>query len=127
MLDTLAKLAPNPAEGNPPPFYRGKPGDQPQAFDAQPDDALHVLAHVFKVVVDPFIGKVGVFRVHQGTITKDAQLFVGSGKRPFKVTHLYRLQGKEYMEVPSLVPGDIGAVAKVDEIEFDSEIGRAHV
>jgi elongation factor G len=126
LLDTLAKLAPNPSEGNPPPFYKGEPGAQPQAFDAQPDDALHVLAHVFKVVVDPFIGKVGVFRVHQGTITRDAQLFVGSGKRPFKVTHLYRLQGKEYVEVPSLVPGDIGAVAKVDEIEFDSVLHDSH-
>ena len=54
---------------------------------------------------------------------KDSQLFVGDGKRPFKVGHLYRLQGKDYLEVDQLVPGDLGAVAKVDEIE----IGRAHV
>jgi len=66
LLDTLEKLAPTPAEGNPPPFYRGEPGEPSQPFAAQPDEALHVLAHVFKVVVDPFIGKVGVFRVHQG-------------------------------------------------------------
>ena len=126
LLDALAKLAPNPAEGNPPPFYRGEPDQEPQAFAAQPDDALHVLAHVFKVVVDPFIGKVGVFRVHQGTIRKDAQLFVGSAKKPFKVTHLYRLQGKDYVEVPALVPGDIGAEAKVDEIEFDCVLHDSH-
>jgi len=126
LLDALDKLAPNPAEGNPPPFYRGEPNEEPQAFQAQPDDALHVLAHVFKVVMDPFIGKLGVFRVHQGTIRKDAQLFVGSGKRPFKVAHLYRLQGKEYVEVPSLVPGDIGAVAKVDDIDFDAVLHDSH-
>jgi elongation factor G len=126
LLDAIAKLAPSPAEGNPPPFYRGEPGAQVQAFQAQPDDALHVLAHVFKVVIDPFIGKMGVFRVHQGTVRKDAQLFVGSSKRPFKVAHLYRLQGKDYIEVPSLVPGDIGAVAKVDEIEFDCVLHDSH-
>ncbi len=126
LLDVLAKLAPNPAEGNPPPFYRGEPGAQPQTFAAQPDDTLHVLAHVFKVVMDPFIGKMGVFRVHQGTITKDMQLFVGSGKRAFKVAHLYRLQGKEYIEVPHLVPGDIGAVGKVDDIEFDCVLHDSH-
>jgi elongation factor G len=120
LLDVLAKLAPNPAEGNPPPFYRGEPGDaQAQAFQAQPDPAQHVLAHVFKVISDPFIGKMGVFRVHQGTVTRDSQLFVGDGRKPFKVGHLYRLQGKEYVEVDTLVPGDIGAVAKVEEIEFD--------
>ena len=126
LLDALAKLAPNPAEGNPPPFYRGEPGQEPQAFAAQPDDSLHVLAHVFKVVMDPFIGKMGVFRVHQGTIRRDGQLFVGSAKRPFKVAHLYRLQGKDYVEVPALVPGDIGAVAKVEEIEFDSVLHDSH-
>ena len=126
LLDALAKLAPNPAEGNPPPFYRGEPGQEPQAFAALPDDSLHVLAHVFKVVMDPFIGKMGVFRVHQGTIRRDGQLFVGSAKRPFKVAHLYRLQGKDYVEVPALVPGDIGAVAKVEEIEFDSVLHDSH-
>ena len=102
------------------------PAQEPQAFAAQPDEDLHVLAHVFKVVVDPFIGKVGVFRVHQGTIRRDAQLFVGSAKRPFKVAHLYRLQGKDYVEVPALVPGDIGAVAKVDEIDFDCVLHDSH-
>jgi elongation factor G len=126
LLDALAKLAPSPAEGNPPPFYRGEPGQPSQAFLAQPDDALPVLAHVFKVVVDPFIGKLGVFRVHQGTVRRDAALFVGAAKRSFKVTHLYRLQGKDYLEVPALIPGDIGAIAKVDEIEFDCVLHESH-
>ena len=57
---------------------------------------------------------------------KDSQLFVGSGKRAFKVAHLYRLHGKDYVEVPQLVPGDIGAVAKVDEIEFDCVLHDSH-
>jgi elongation factor G len=96
------------------------------AFEADPDPQKHVLAHVFKVVSDPFIGKVGVFRVHQGTIRKDSQLFVGDGKRPFKVGHIYRLQGKEYVEADTLVPGDLGAIAKVDEIEFDCVLHDSH-
>ena len=121
LLDVLARLAPNPTEGNPPPFYKGEPGDPDSVpFHAEPDANQHVLAHVFKVVSDPFIGKLGVFRVHQGTIRKDSQLFVGDTKRPFKVGHLYRLQGKENIEVEALVPGDIGAIAKIDEIEFRS-------
>ncbi|WP_300456302.1 elongation factor G [Accumulibacter sp.] len=126
LLDVLARLAPNPTEGNPQPFYRGEPGSSGEAFEAVPDPQKHVLAHVFKVVSDPFIGKVGVFRVHQGTIRKDSQLFVGDGKRPFKVGHIYRLQGKEYVEVESLAPGDLGAIAKVDEIEFDCVLHDSH-
>lgn len=126
LIDALVKLAPNPAEGNPQPFYKGNTHVDAQAFAAQPDASLHVLAHVFKVVMDPFIGKLGVFKVHQGTLRKDAQLFVGSGKRAFKVAHLYQLQGKDYVEVDALVPGDIGAVAKVEEIEFDCVLHDSH-
>ena len=127
LLDVLATLAPSPLEGNPPPFYRGAPG-QPdiEAFHAEPDAAKHVLAHVFKIVADPFVGKLGIFRVYQGTIRKDSQLFIGDGKRPFKAGHLLMLQGKDYVEVDELVPGDIGAVAKVEDIVFDCVLHDSH-
>lgn len=121
LLHVLATLAPCPAEGNPPPFHKGE-----EAFQAEPDAGKHVLAHVFKVVSDPYMGKVGIFRVHQGTVRKDSQLFVGSGKRPFKVGHLYQVQGKDYVEVDELVPGDVGAVAKVEEIDFDCVLHDSH-
>ncbi len=126
LLHVLASLAPNPTEGNPPPFYRGEPGQAAEQFHAVLDPAQHVLAHVFKIISDPYMGKVGIFRVHQGTVRKDSQLFVGDGKRPFKVAHLYQLQGKEYAEVDELAPGDIGAVAKVEEIEFDAVLHDSH-
>jgi elongation factor G len=126
LLHVLASLAPNPAEGNPPPFYKGEPGDVTEPFNAEPDADKHVLAHVFKVVADPYMGKIGIFRVHQGTVKKDMQLFVGDGKRPFKVAHLYQLQGKDSIEVDELLPGDIGAIAKVDEIEFDCVLHDSH-
>jgi elongation factor G len=126
LLHVLAKLAPNPAEGNPPPFYRGEPGGPAEEFRREPDAGKHVLAHVFKILADPYMGKVGVFRVHQGTVRKDSQLFVGDGKKPFKVSHLYQIQGKDYIEVDELLPGDIGAIAKVEEIEFDAVLHDSH-
>ena len=85
-----------------------------------------MLAHVFKVVIDPFVGKLGVFRVHQGTVTRDTQLFVGDGRKPFKVGHLFMLQGGKNVEIDRAVPGDIAAVAKVDEIEFDCVLHDSH-
>ena len=126
LLHVLASLAPNPAEGNPPPFYKGEPGQAGEAFAAVPDADRHVLAHVFKIIADPYMGKVAIFRVHQGTLRKDSQLFVGDGKKPFKAGHLYQLQGKDYVEVDELVPGDLGAVAKVEEIDFDSVLHDSH-
>ncbi|HET9581040.1 MAG TPA: elongation factor G [Usitatibacter sp.] len=126
LLDILARLAPNATEGNPPPFLRVNDDGTEEEFHAEPDPSRHVLAHVFKIIMDPYVGKVAVFRVHQGTITRDTQLFIGEGKRAFKVGHLYQLQGKEYVEVDSLVPGDIGAVAKIDEIEFNVVLHDSH-
>jgi len=125
LLDILAGLAPNPTEGNPPPFLRGEGADATE-FHAEPDPAKHVLAHVFKVVIDPYVGKLGIFRVHQGTVKRDTQLFIGDSTRPFRVAHLYLLQGKEYVETDALYPGDIGAVSKVDEIEFDAVLHDSH-
>src|SRR5208282_615196 len=125
LLDILVKLAPNPSEGNPPLFTKGE-GPSAVEFAAVPDPKKHVLAHVFKVVIDPFIGKLGIFRVHQGTVTRDTQLFVGDGRKPFKVSHLLMLQGGKQIEVDRAVPGDIAAVAKVDEIEFDCVLHDSH-
>jgi elongation factor G len=124
-LEILARLAPNATEGNPPPFVLSRTTEG-EEFHADPDPAKHVLAHVFKIIMDPYVGKVAVFRVHQGTITKDTQLFIGDGKKPFKVGHVYQLQGKEYVEVDSLVPGDIGAVAKFEDIEFNAVLHDSH-
>ena len=125
LLDIFVKLMPNPTEGNPPQFLKGE-GAAATPIRAEPDPRKHVLAHVFKVMIDPFVGKVGVFRVHQGTITKDTQLFIGDGRKPFKVGHPYLLQGKEFVETDALVPGDIGAVAKVDDIHFDAVLHDSH-
>jgi len=125
LLDILVRLAPNPAEGNPPLFIKGE-GDNAVEFHSEPDPSKHVLAHVFKVVMDPFVGKLGVFRVHQGTVTRDTQLFVGDGRKPFKVGHLFMLQGAKYIELDRAVPGDIAAIAKVEEIVFDCVLHDSH-
>ena len=79
-LDILAALAPNATEGNPPPFLKSATTEG-EEFHAEPDPKKHVLAHVFKIIIDPYVGKVAVFRVHQGTLAKDTQLYIGDGKR----------------------------------------------
>ncbi len=127
LLELIVKLAPSPLEGNPRPFIKGEPGDaDAQEFHAEADPDQHVIAHVFKVTIDPFVGRLGVFRIHQGTITKDSQLFIGDARKPFKVGHLFKLQGKEHVEVDAGIPGDICAVAKVEEMDFDAVLHDSH-
>jgi elongation factor G len=124
LLDVFVKLMPNPTEGNPPLFVNGE-GEAAVEFHSEPDPSKHVLAHVFKVTVDPYVGKLGVFRVHQGTVTKDTQLYIGDGRKPFKVGHVFMLRGKEHVEVDACVPGDLCAVAKADDIHYDAVLHDA--
>ena len=125
LLEVLARLMPNPGEGNPPPVFRGE-GDAAEEIEIRPDPGGHVIAHVFKVNIDPFVGKLGVFRIHQGTVTRDSQLYIGDGRKPFKVGHLLKLQGREHNEIDRGVPGDICAVAKIDEIHFNALLHDSH-
>ena len=120
LLDVIVKLLPNPSEGNPP-AYLSVPagGGAASEIQALPDPGKHALAHVFKVEIDPYIGRLAVFRVHQGRITPGTQLYIGEGRKPVKAGHLYMLRGKTQIEISEAVPGDIAAIAKVDEIQFD--------
>lgn len=126
LADILARLAPNPGEGNPPLFLRTDDKGKEHPVTCQPDPKAHVLAHVFKVVIDPFVGRLAVFRVHQGTVRREMQLFAGDGRKPFKVGHLLRLQGKKHEEAPWLIPGDFGALTKVDELEYGVVLHDSH-
>jgi elongation factor G len=125
LLEVFARLMPNPMEGNPPLFLKGE-GEKAVPVGVVCDPGMHVIAHVFKVSVDPFIGRLGVFRIHQGTVTTNSQLFVGDARKPFKVAHLLKLQGKDHTEVASALPGDICAVAKVGEIHYDAVLHDSH-
>lgn len=124
LLDVIARLLPNPTEGNPPLFLRGE-GPDALPLQALPEPGAHVLAHVFKINADPYLGKMGVLRVHQGTLTKNSQLFVGHARKPFRVGHLFLLQGKEHVEIEQALPGDICAIAKVEELHYDAVLHDA--
>ena len=125
LLQVAERLFPDPTEANPPPLLkRNGHGDEP--LDVQPSAGGHVIADVFKIVNDPFVGKLGVFRVYQGTVRRDTQLFVDDGRKSFKVGHLFKLRGKEHAEIDEAIPGDIAAVAKIDDLHFDAMLHDSH-
>ena len=125
LLEIFARLMPNPGEGNPPMYMQGA-GENAKPVEVMPALDKHALAHVFKVSIDPYVGKLGVFRIHQGKVSKDSQLFIGDARKPFKVAHLLKLQGKQHTEIPTGIPGDICAVSKVDDIHFDAVLHDSH-
>ena len=120
LLEIIVKLLANPTEGNPPVYVStASGGGERKELTAIPDPGKHALAHVFKVETDPYIGRIAVFRVHQGRLTPNMQLYIGEGRKPIRPGHLYMLRGKTQTEVQEAIPGDICAIARIEEIQFD--------
>jgi elongation factor G len=129
LLDFIARWFPSPLEGNLRPFVTGDGPDDRQnerPYEYWNDPARPLLAHVFKVTTDPFVGKLAVFRVHQGKCGGNTQVFIGHSKKPVKLGHVFHLQGKEHKEIPEIVAGDIGAVAKIEDIHLGDVLHEDH-
>src|SRR6185312_1927307 len=125
LLDSIARHFPSPEEGNPRPFLTGDAPNE-RSFDYHNDATKPLLAHVFKVTTDPFVGKLAVFRVHQGKAAGNSQVFIGHNKKSIKLGHVFHLQGKEHKEADALIAGDIGAVAKIEEIHTNDVLHDDH-
>ncbi|HTW94107.1 MAG TPA: elongation factor G [Tepidisphaeraceae bacterium] len=125
LLDAIARHFPSPLEGNLRPFLTGEGADE-KPFQYWEDPAKPLLAHVFKVTTDPFVGKLALFRVHQGKATGQSQVFIGHNKKAIKLGHVFHLQGKEHREASDIIAGDIGAVAKIEEIHTGDVLHDDH-
>ncbi len=125
LLKFFKRLAPNPRDGNPPPFFKGEGGEAKQV-EITGQAKHHVIAHVFKITNDPFVGKLSIFRIYQGTLTADTQLYVGDARKPLKIGHLFTIQGGKHEEIDAGVPGDICALAKVEDITFGAVLHDSH-
>ena len=89
-----------------------------------PDPARHVFAHVFKITIDPYVGKLGVLRVHQGTLRPAASC--SSAMRASRSRSRICSCWQGHREIVSAMPGDICALAKVDELHLDAVLHDSH-
>jgi elongation factor G len=125
LLQIFELLMPNPAEGNPPVFLKGE-GENAKEVIIKPDPDEHAIAHVFHVEIDAFKGRLGVFRLHQGTVRSGGQLFVGDARKPIKVNQLLKLNGGDHSKVDVALPGDICAIPRVDDVHYDAVLHDSH-
>ncbi|MBZ0173106.1 MAG: hypothetical protein K8E66_12040, partial [Phycisphaerales bacterium] len=93
---------------------------------AEPDPAKPTIAHVFSVASDPFVGKLGYFKVHQGAMKSKSEIHIGDEKKAIRISHVLRPQGKDNAEVDEIGPGEIGVIAKIDEVGFDAVLHQGH-
>ncbi|MFI5045606.1 MAG: elongation factor G [Acidimicrobiia bacterium] len=89
----------------------------PQAGDGEP------VAFVFKTIVDPYVGRVNLFKVLQGTVKTDVSLVNGRTMTDERLHQLAVMRGKEQETVSEVLPGDIAAVAKLNDTTTGDVLG----
>jgi elongation factor G len=100
LLDLLVEGMPSPAK-------------KPSPVDAGDGTA----AFVFKTVADPFAGRISAFRVAAGVVSPDSNLVNLRDRAKERIGGLMMLQGKEHEKSDGFGLGDIGAVAKLKDVQ----------
>ena len=115
LLHILVEEAPSPADARP---RRLRQDGELIEVPCDPDKPL--LAQVFKVTTDPYLGKLGMLRILQGRLDANTQFVCASEKKSHKAGHVLKVEGRDHPEMESVAyAGDIVALAKVEEIHVD--------
>ena len=113
LLENLSTFMPSPRENVP---MKGTEPGKDSEIERRFSDDDPFSAYVFKTTVDPFIGAVNLFKIVSGTIKSGKEILVANTKQTEKVGNLFTVRGKTQLSAETLHAGDIGAVAKLDEI-----------
>ena len=107
-LETTRSFLPSPLDGKPAEIFKGS-----DATDYKSDPADSLAAFVFKTTADPFVGKLSVFRVYQGTIKSNSEVWNSNREQSERIGQLYLPKGKNQENVTEITAGDIGAIGKL--------------
>ncbi len=117
LLHILAEEAPSPTSGRPRRLRKGLAGD---LVDVVCDAQKPLLAHVFKIATDPYLGKLSMLRILQGTLDGTTLFVCGSSKKQMKAGHILKVEGRDHPEIATVAyAGDLVAIAKLDELHVD--------
>jgi len=107
LLDAINSYMPAPKER---PVLIGDPA-KPESIT--PSEEAPLAALVFKTTADPYVGKLTYFRVYNGFLDSNSQVWNSTRGEAERIGQLYTIRGKNQEAVAQVRAGDIGAVAKL--------------
>ena len=123
-LDMVSRFLPSPIDGIKPELA-GDGEKEPAKLEVAPDGPL--AAFVFKTSADPFVGKLSIFRVYQGTIKSNSEVWNSVRGQSERIGQLYLPKGKSQENVAEVTAGDIGAIGKLSStVTGDTLCAREH-
>ena len=108
LLDAASSYLPSPKERD-----VAIIGDSGKQETTKPSQDGPLAALVFKTTADPYVGKLTYFRVYNGVINSNSQVWNATQGETERIGQLFTLRGKTQEPVPQLRAGDIGGVAKL--------------
>lgn len=112
LLNTIVNYMPSPDDDRAHLGFRYQEGVERTVSEKEPFSAV-----VFKTNTDPFVGKISIFKVISGILTKDTNIYNATKEETEKLGGVYVIKGKEQVEVAELHAGDIGATTKLGHTE----------
>ncbi len=110
VLDAAVELLPSPADRG---AVAAKEVSTGKPIDLQPVESAPLSAIVFKSTADPYVGKLSYFRVYSGVMHSDSHVWNASRNHEERLGQLFVVRGKTQEPVVQLGPGELGAVAKL--------------
>ena len=107
-LETTRSFLPSPVDGKKASLLKGT-----EAAEYEVDPAAPLAAFVFKTTADPFVGKLSVFRVYQGSVKSNSETWNSNKEQSERIGQLYLPKGKNQENVNEITAGDIGAIGKL--------------
>ncbi len=92
------------------------------AIENDPNGPL--VGRVFRTRVDPFVQKLSFIRIYSGSLKRDDSIPVSTSRKPIKMGPLLSIQGETTEAIDSAGPGDIVAVAKMDDLQTGTVLGE---
>jgi elongation factor G len=100
-------------------------GSDGQEVEVKPEAAGPLVAQVFKTRIDPFVQKLSFVRIFSGTLKKDSTVAAVGVRKGIKIGPLFHMQADENEPADEAGPGEIVALAKIDELHTGVTLGES--
>jgi len=108
MLDAVIDYLPSPADI---PSVKGsEPGGDELTIELPAKDDAPLSALVFKIVTDPYVGRLAYFRVYSGVISQGQTVVNSTKGKKERIGRLIRMHADRREDITEVRSGDIGAV-----------------
>lgn len=121
LMDLIVDYLPSPLEMRERPAVKG----EEKEITIKPDDNATFSGLCFKVLVDPYVGKLSYIRVNSGKLTTDEPIFNVSTGQEERVSTFKIMQGKDSVDVKEVTTGMIVAIPKLQSTRAGDTMGKA--